>query len=179
MQSISVEEFLRLFPIRSSSLSWFLGAGASASARIPTAGDLIWRFKRTLYCTSAKVDPRTCEDLGNDVVRQRLQHYLDSTGKYPPTSSPEEYSSYFESTYPDPSDRRRFIETMIQGATPSYGHKTLAALMKLGRVRLVWTTNFDRLVEDAAASAYGSTSQLTVSTIDSSGVALRAINEGS
>lgn len=178
MPLMSVDEFLRLFPIRSFSLAWFLGAGASASARLPTAGDLIWRFKRTLYCTSTKVDPKTCEDLGNEVVRERLQRYLDSTGKYAGINSPEEYASYFELTYPDPADRRRFLETMLHGATPAYGHHILAALMKVGHARLVWTTNFDRLVEDAAAATFGSTSALTVSTIDSSNVALRALNEG-
>ena len=175
---MSLDEFLRLFPIRCSSLAWFLGAGASASARLPTAGDLIWRFKRTLYCTSTKVNPRSCDDLGNQVVRERLQAYLDSTRRYPAADSSEEYASYFELTYPDPADRRRFIETMLHGATPAYGHHILAVLMKAGRVRLVWTTNFDRLVEDAAAASYGSTSALTVSTIDSSSVALRALNEG-
>jgi hypothetical protein len=117
--------------------------------------------------------------LGNQVVRERLQRYLDSTGRYPVINSPEEYASYFELTYPDPSDRRRFLETMLHGATPAYGHHILAALMKAGNVRLVWTTNFDRLVEDAAATTFGSTSALTVSTIDSSSVALRALNEGS
>lgn len=179
MPLMPLDEFLRLFPIRSTSLAWFLGAGASASARLPTAGDLIWRFKRTLYCTTANVDPRTCDDLGNEVVRARLQHYLEGTGKYPPANSPEEYASYFELTYPDPADRRRFIETMLHGATPAFGHHILAALMKAGKVRLVWTTNFDRLVEDAAAITFGSTSALTVSTIDSSSVAMRALNDGS
>ena len=179
MTLMPLDEFLRLFPIRASSLAWFLGAGASASARLPTAGDLIWRFKRTLYCTSAKVDPKTCDDLGNDVVRARLQRYLDATGKYPASTAPEEYASYFEHTYPAPADRRRFIETMLHGATPAFGHHILAALMKADKTRLVWTTNFDRLVEDAAASAFGNTSALTVSTIDSSAVAIRALNDGS
>ena len=179
MPFMPLDEFLRLFPIRASSLAWFLGAGASASARLPTAGDLIWRFKRTLYCTSAKVDPRTCDDLGNEVVRARLQRYLDGTGRYPALNAPEEYASYFEHTYPAPEDRRRFIEQMLHGATPSFGHHILSALMKADKTRLVWTTNFDRLVEDAAASAFGSTSKLTVSTIDSSAVAMRALNDGS
>lgn len=179
MTLMPLDEFLRLFPIRASSLAWFLGAGASASARLPTASDLIWRFKRTLYCTSAKVDPRTCDDLGNEVVRARLQRYLDGTGKYPALNAPEEYASYFEQTYPAPEDRRRFIEAMLHGATPSFGHHILAAMMKAGKARLVWTTNFDRLVEDAAAAAFGSTSSLTVSTIDSSAVAIRALNDGS
>ncbi|MCU1251573.1 MAG: integrase family protein [Edaphobacter sp.] len=101
---MSLEEFLRLYPLRSSTLAWFLGAGASASARLPTAWDLAWRFKQTLYCTSSKVSRSTCEDLGNEVVRERLQRYLDSTGKYPQADSPEEYATYFEATYPDPND---------------------------------------------------------------------------
>lgn len=179
MSSMQLDEFLRLYPIRSSNLAWFLGAGASASAKLPTANDLIWRFKKTLYCTSTKVDPRSCDDLGNDVVRARLQSYFDSAGRYPASDSPEEYASYFELTYPDPEDRRHFIETMLHGAKPAFGHHVLAALMVAKKVRLVWTTNFDRLVEDASASAFGSTSALTVSTIDSSSVALRALNQES
>jgi NAD-dependent SIR2 family protein deacetylase len=179
MQSMLQEEFLRIFPIRSLSLAWFLGAGASASARIPTAGDLIWRFNNTLYCTNTKVDPRTCDDLGNEVVRTRLQGYFDAAGKYPPANSPEEYGSYFELTYPDGEDRCRFIETILHGAKPAFGHHILAALMKAGKVRQVWTTNLDRLVEDAAAKSFGSTSALAVSTIDSSSVAMRALDEGS
>ena len=173
------EEFLRLFPLRSPALAWFLGAGASASARLPTAWDLIWRFKQAIYCTTAKVSRKTCDDLGNEAVRVRIQRYLDAAGKYPKTDSAEEYASYFEIAYPDPQDRRRFIEAMLLGAKPAFGHHVLAGLMKANKSRLVWTTNFDRLFEDACALIYGSTSALTVSTLDSSAVALRALNEGS
>ena len=31
-------------------VDFFLGAGASIASGIPTGGDLIWQFKRFLYC---------------------------------------------------------------------------------------------------------------------------------
>jgi hypothetical protein len=132
-----------------------------------------------LYCAAQKVDVKTCEDLGNTLVRQNLQSYFDKTGRFPSPGSPEEYAGFFQSTYPDASDRRRYIDAMIRGGKSSYGHYVLASLMKLDKVRMVWTTNFDRLVEDAAVSAMKTTSNLTVATLDSNDVALRAMNEGS
>ena len=41
-------EFLRLYPARAPQLMWFLGAGASAGAGIPTAWEMIWEFKRLI-----------------------------------------------------------------------------------------------------------------------------------
>src|SRR5437870_1177326 len=42
-------EFLRIFPMRASGLMWLTGAGASASARIRTAGQMIWHFKQQIF----------------------------------------------------------------------------------------------------------------------------------
>ena len=41
--------FRNAFPLRAPRLMWLLGAGASAAAGIPTAGDMIWDFKRRIY----------------------------------------------------------------------------------------------------------------------------------
>jgi hypothetical protein len=50
--------------------------------------------------------------------------------------------------------------------------------MKADRVRIVWTTNFDRLIEDAFVSVCGSSSELVVAALGEPTVAREALNEG-
>lgn len=175
---MTLDEFLRIYKIRAASLSWLLGAGASAAAGIPTAGDLIWQFKRTLFCASQRVSVKSCEDLSNSAVQRRLDSYFKSLGTFPPEGSPEEYAAYFEATYPGPSDRRAVLDTFLTGAKPSYGHLVMAALMQTEKVRIVWTPNFDKLIEDASFQMIGSASGFVVASLDNSEVAIQALNEG-
>jgi hypothetical protein len=175
---MNIDGFLRIFTVRAPNLMWLLGAGASAAAGIPTAGSLIWQFKRTLFCTSQRISIKSCEDLSNLIIRQRLQRYFETQGTLPPGDSPEEYAAYFEATYPDPGDRRAFLDSYMAGAKPSYGHLVLAALMKMGKIRVVWTPNFDRVVEDAAVQMLGSTSRFVTATLDNPQTALQSLNEG-
>jgi NAD-dependent SIR2 family protein deacetylase len=157
---------------------WLLGAGASASAGIPTAGSLIWQFKRTLFCAAQRVSVKSCEDLSSIAVQGRLQSYFDNVGGFPSANSAEEYAFYFEATYPDAADRRVVLESYLAGAKPSYGHLVLAALMKMNQTRIVWTPNFDKVIEDAAVQMTGSTSQFVVAALDNAQIALQALNEG-
>lgn len=175
---MTIDEFLRILPVRAPNIAWLLGAGASASAGLPTAIDLTWQFKRSLYCAAQKVSVNSCEDLGNLALRTRLQSYFRPDGGFPSAGSPEEYARYFELTYPDASDRRRYIDGLLQSGKASFGHHALAALLGSDKIRLVWTTNFDRLIEDACAVALGTTGKLAVATLDSNAVALQAMNEG-
>ena len=46
---IPADDFARRFSLRARNLMWFLGAGASASAGLPTAMDMIWEFKQALF----------------------------------------------------------------------------------------------------------------------------------
>jgi NAD-dependent SIR2 family protein deacetylase len=172
-----IDNFLRVFPVRAPSLMWLLGAGASASAGIPTAGSLIWEFKRTLFCAAQRISVKNCEDLSNASVQQRLNAYFQNLGTYPAEGAADEYATFFEAAYPDPKDRRVILDGYVTGAKPSYGHLVLAALMQMGKTRIVWTTNFDRLIEDAAVQALGSTSKLVVATTDNSRIAMEALNE--
>ena len=146
---------------------WLLGAGASATSGIATAADMIWNFKRSLYCTEQRISIRACQDLSDPLFQQKLQRYFDGLGKYPALGSVSEYADFFTSAYPDEADRRRYIDRMVSQATPSYGHIALAVLMALAKVRIVWTTNFDRNVEDSAAKVFGTTARLAVATLDS------------
>jgi len=174
---MTINEFLRIFKVRAPNLMWLLGAGASASAGIPTAGSLIWQFKRTLFCAEQRVSVKSCEDLSSIAVQRQLQNYFDQIGNFPSANSPEEYAFYFEATYPDAADRRTVLESYLAGAKPSYGHLVLAALMQIGQTRIIWTPNFDKLIEDAVVQIVGSTSQFVVAALDNAQIALQALNE--
>lgn len=156
---------------------WFLGAGASASSGIPTAGDMIWNFKRTIYCAEQKVPIRACEDLSNPLLQRRIQEYIDSTGRFPKPNSETEYAELFLNACPDEADRRRFIDRMVSKATTSFGHLALAVLAALEKTRIIWTTNFDRNIEDAAAKIFQTTAKLTVATLDSPKLATETLIE--
>lgn len=174
---MDITEFIRLHHIRSPNVMWFLGAGASAAAGIPTAWDMIWDFKRSLYCTAQRIPLSACDDLSDPVLRERLQRYFDGLGNFPKLGADEEYAIYFEHMYPNEADRRRYIERQIASATPSYGHRALAALLALDKVRLIWTTNFDRTIEDAAVAVFGSTARLAVADLNHPSLAREALNE--
>ena len=131
---------LSAFPLRAANLVWLLGAGASAASGIPTAGYMIWDFKRRVYCAEQGISLRSCEDL-TDPMQSKIQRYLDGRGDCPVVESDEEYSHYFSMTFPDEADRRRYIDEMISKATPSFGFLVLAVLMKLRKARAFWTTN--------------------------------------
>lgn len=172
------EQFFITYGVRAPNLMWFLGAGASAAAGIPTAYHLIWQFKRRLYCAAERVSVKSCEDLSNPSTQTRLQRYFDRFGRYPKPDSPEEYAAYFEAAYPDAGDRRTIIDQYVRDATPSFGHAVLAALLSIGKARIVWTTNLDKLVEDASIKVLGSTGRLVAASLDNAQVALQAINDG-
>ena len=56
---VTLDDFPRRFELRATSLMWFLGAGASASAGIPTASDLIWELKQKLFVSQQQVSCQT------------------------------------------------------------------------------------------------------------------------
>ena len=171
-------DFLRIFPLRAPNIMWFLGAGASASAGLRTAGQMTWHFKQQIFCAEERVSIKSCPDLGEPSFRDRLDRYFQSRGGYPTAGSDEEYPFYFEQAYPHEKDRHLYIDQMVGGGSPSAGHMALASLAKLARVRVMWTTNFDRLPEDALARVFGSTSAFTVATLDAPDLAEQSLSEG-
>ena len=146
---------------------WFLGAGASASAGLPTAMDMIWEFKKVLFVSQNRSWGQTSVDLSQPAVRNRIDAHIESLESMPSPGAPDEYAMLFEASYPAESDRRAFLDGKLAGAKPSYGHIALATLMLHGKTRLVWTTNFDTLIADACAKVYGTTSTLTSIDLDS------------
>lgn len=175
--SLTVSSFLRQYHLRAPNIMWFLGAGTSAAAGIPTANNMIWDFRRTIYCSTQRVPVRNCPDLGDPSLRARLRSFFEARGAFPPEGSDEEYAAYFEAAYPNEADRRRYLQRAVESAVPSYGHVALAALAKLDKARTIWTTNFDRMVEDAIVSVFGSSGKLVVAALDNADLAKQAIDE--
>ena len=147
---LSQEQFIRNYSVMADGeVDFFLGSGASISSGIPTGGDLIWEFKRTLFCSECGISTEKYKDLALPSTRRTLQEYFDQKGSYPNQYSPEEYSFYFEQCYSDPLARKRFIESIVSDRKPSIGYLCLAEAMVQGKVKNVWTTNFDPLLENA------------------------------
>lgn len=156
---------------------WFLGAGASASAGIPTAWHMIWEFKQKLFVSQRKASPQSVADLSNERIREQLQAHIDSGGNLPRCDTPEEYATLFEAAFPSEADRRSYLDSKLSGAKPSFGHLALASLMKANLTKLIWTTNFDSLVADAAAKLYESTGPLSVVDLDAPELAAQLIGD--
>jgi NAD-dependent SIR2 family protein deacetylase len=93
---IEADDFARRFTMRAANLMWLLGAGASASAGIPTAGDMVWEFKQQLYVSQRRVSLKAVSDLSNPAIRELLQSYIDASGNFPAADTPDEYAALFE-----------------------------------------------------------------------------------
>jgi hypothetical protein len=174
---IGADDFARRFSLRATNMMWFLGAGASAAAGIPTAADMVWEFKQRLFVSQRRVSAQAVADLSSPAVRTQLQAHIDASEGMPSAGAPDEYAALFEAVYPAEADRRAYIDAKIAGAKPSYGHLALGALMKADLCRIVWTTNFDPMVADACARVYGATGPLTTVALDRSEQAAEIIGE--
>ncbi|MER9049265.1 SIR2 family protein [Mesorhizobium sp. M0923] len=173
---VESDDFARRFQMRAGGLMWLLGAGASASSGIPTAGEMLWEFKQALYVSQRKVSPKSVEDLTNPAVRSLIQNYISSSGTFPVEGAPDEYAAIFEAAWPSEADRRTYIESRTRGAKPSYGHLALATLLMAEHSKIIWTTNFDDLVDDACAKVFGTTSALTTAGLQAPELARETIS---
>ena len=177
IKPLDVAAFLRLYRLRANGIMWFLGAGASRLAGIKTAGDMILDFKQEIYRSSKKLPPSALADTGNPIVLQKIQSYFDELGTFPVAGAPEEYAKYFEATFSHPKDRRTYLDGLVRVGKPTFGHHALALLMREDLCRIVWTTNFDRTVEDATALLNEGTGFLTVADPAEPAKLTRAISD--
>ena len=173
--TVPLDDFIRRFASRESRVMWFLGAGASASAGLPTAFDMILRFKRDLYTSQSGGHQPAQADLSQPALLRRINAYIASLEGLPPPGDKDEYGALFERAYPEEKDRQSLIHSLLAGGKPSSGHIALAALMHKGLARMIWTTNFDTLVADACAKVYDGTGALTTATLDAPDLAADAI----
>jgi|GEM_PF-2018428 len=59
------------------------------------------------------------------------------------------YGFWFDTTLPDPRERQRLIEEIIDRKEPSAAYILLACVVNADGIRTIFTTNFDDLVNDA------------------------------
>jgi hypothetical protein len=163
--AMELPTFLRLFQLRKAQIMWFLGAGASRAAGIKTAGDMIWEFKQKLYCSEKKVPLSFIADPGDPIVQRKMQAHFDAQSKFPASGAEDEYSAYFDATYPSAKDRRAYIDSQVKQGKPSYGHFALGLLMREGFCQAVWATNFDHTIEDAAFKILGGSGKMVVADL--------------
>jgi SIR2-like domain len=168
-------EFTSIFCVRPQNFAWFLGAGASATAGLPTATDIIWDLKRRYYCREENQDISR-QDMQNEAIRTRIQGYMESRG-FPVLWAPDEYPAYFEKIFAQDKERlRRYLKAILSEdrVTLSVGNRVLAALIASGLCRAAFTTNFDSVVEKAVAEVAGQS--LSAYHLEGSTAANQALN---
>ena len=151
-RQIDQAELTSLFCARPQNFSWFLGAGASRSAGLPTATDIIWDLKRRHYCREENQEIER-QDVQNEAVRARIQSFMDANG-FPEQWADGEYAVYFEKIFGEDRERqRRYMRAMLseERVSLSVGNRVLGALIASGLSRAVFTTNFDSVVEKSVA----------------------------
>lgn len=118
-----------------------LGSGLSRSAEIPTGWEITLDLVR-----------RVAEAQGTPAQSDWAKWYREKTGQEP------NYSVLLEEIASSPDERRailhRYIEPDEQDReegrkTPTKAHHAIAQLVRAGYVRVIVTTNFDRLMENA------------------------------
>lgn len=136
--------------------AWFLGAGTSAVAGLPTATDVIWDLKRRYYGREESQDLQVA-DMQVPAVQERVQAFMESRG-FPPIGDPAEYCRYFELIFGVNRERQRqYLMAFLseKKVTLSVGNRVLAGMMASGLARVTFTTNFDSVVERAYAEISG------------------------
>ncbi|HWU35832.1 MAG TPA: SIR2 family protein [Methylovorus sp.] len=174
-------EFSPIYRLRAKQLAWFLGAGASASAGIPTGYAMIQDFKKRLFCQHSNIKFQDV-DSNDPLWIERMDNFFNSRNILPPANHPSEYAVAFEAVYQSPEDRRKYIENAIRQGTPSFAHRVLASLITSQHVPCVFTTNFDALIETATTVTDQLVDavdriHLTTAAIDNPDRARRALNE--
>ncbi len=172
---MSENEFFRHYLQNAPHIMWFLGAGTSRSAGLPTAADIIWDLKRRYYCLHENQDLQS-HDINNNAIKQKIQAYMESKG-FPALWSSEEYSFYFDLTFGgDLAAQQKYINEALASDKVSLniGHRALAALLAMGQARIIFTTNFDDVIETAYANVSGN--NLSTFNLEGSYAALDALN---
>ncbi len=147
MKKIDRDTFLRSFKVLSNqSFDLFLGSGASVNSGIPSGGDLVWHFKREILSSKKIINGKKFTDLKIEANKQIIQNYFDQRGD---RNIANPYSHYFKECYPDSLVRKEFLSDLVRDKKPSIGFLCLSALVERQKFNVVWTTNFDDLIEKA------------------------------
>ena len=154
--SLDQKQLISVVCARPQNFAWFLGAGASRSAGLPSATDILWDLKRQYYCREENQEI-TRQDIQNDAVRARIQTFMESHG-FPAELAEKEYETYFEKIFgTDKGKQRRYVSSVLaeDKVRLASGHRVLGAMISMGSCRVAFTTNFDTVIEKAAAAMGG------------------------
>ena len=122
-----------------------LGSGVSRSASIPTG----WEITLDLVRKLASVVGEACEP-------DPAAWYRNKYGQEP------DYSTLFDALARTPAERQQLLRGYLEATdaeradglkAPTAAHRAIADLAARGYVRVIITTNFDRLMETALADA--------------------------
>ena len=175
---MELTDFIQHFTLNAPQFMWFLGAGAPRSAGLPTAYNLIWDLKKKYYARQENIDIAEL-DITNEFVRKKIQHYMDSRG-FPREDSAEEYSFYFEKSFgTDYNAQRQYLDQKLIAPEfkPNVGYNVLSALLFMKRSHIVFTTNFDNLLEKAYSHI--NSSVLDTYNLEGSEAAVNALTNSS
>lgn len=129
-----------------------LGSGISTGAGVPTGWGVVRDLVGRAAAATAPTDADAARRARNDPEAWWAQHGNGELG----------YDSLLEALAPTPATRQGLLagffeptdEEREEGVkVPSRAHQALAQLVKRGAVRVVLTTNFDRLTEQALGAA--------------------------
>lgn len=145
-------ELTALVCFRPQNFAWFLGAGASRSAGLQTATDLLWDMKRQFYCREENQEISR-QEMQVDAIKAKIQAFVESKG-FPKLWDDEEYPACFQKIFGDDRERqRKYIAAKLSedNISLSIGHRVLGAMLASGLTRAAFTTNFDTVIEKAVA----------------------------
>ena len=91
MHNIEINTFVNSFAIKpNNSMSFLLGAGASISSGILSGGQMVWDFKRNLYCASKNIRTSNFPDMSKKNAQDEIQRFFDGQAGNPSLWSSEE-----------------------------------------------------------------------------------------
>lgn len=131
-----------------------LGAGASVSSDIPSGQDMIWDFKRKIYCRENNINEAKFKDILCEYNKDIIQNFFDNEKIAPSLYSANEYSYFFERCFALPNERKNYITEKVRDKKPSIGYLCLGELIKQQNITRIFTTNFDELIEKGVHTLY-------------------------
>ena len=142
IQEATVQDVVRAIRDCDGHYAFFIGAGTSKPAGIPTGGDLIWEWKQERFSEEHDEDASEVDDEG-------ISDWADSYKEENVEEDKNEYGFWFEEIHTTPGQRRHFIRDKVEDKQPTFGNIVLASMMADEYVPLTLTTNFDDLIYDS------------------------------
>ena len=149
---LKIDQFARSINVnKHSPHAILLGAGASLSSGVPSAGQCVGDWKKEIFVTNNPLIQDIVAEHSVKTVQRRIDTWLKANGHWP-AEGVDDYSYFIEQCHPIAEDRRKYFAPWIRDARPHVGYQLLCILAQAQIVRSVWTTNFDSLVSKAAAA---------------------------